>query len=96
MAIEILFLNGTTDKYLGSDNQLHDLPEGFIVHPAFQKMTAEEEAGGMNPFGKWDHELEGIWVAKYEMSQEQSTDGGNTWTTSSQRRHINDKCWEYK
>lgn len=28
------------------------------VHPAFQKMTAEEEAAGNNPLGKWDDELQ--------------------------------------
>ncbi len=77
--IEVVFLNGTTNKYLGIDGELHDLPADYIVHPAFQKMTAEEESGGTNPLGKWDAEIEGIWIAKYEMSQEKSTDGGNTW-----------------
>ena len=52
------------------------------VHPAFQKMTAEEEAAGNNPLGKWDDELQGIWVMKYEASRETSTDG-TTWVAAS-------------
>ena len=43
-------------------------------------MTSQEEAAGNNPLGKWDKELEGIWVAKFEMSREDSTDGGVTWS----------------
>ncbi len=87
--IEIIFLNGTTDKYLGTDNQLHDLPEGYIVHPAFQKMTTEEESGGLNPLGKWDSEIEGIWIAKYEMSLETSIDGGTTWENTNTINYSN-------
>ena len=41
-------------------------------------MTTEEDLA-TNPLGKWDTELEGIWVAKYEASREDSTDNGLTW-----------------
>ncbi len=76
--IDVLFLNGTSNTmYRDVLGNARPLPEGYIVHPAFQKMTAEEESGGKNPLGKWDTELEGIWVAKYEASREDSTDSIN-------------------
>ena len=78
--IDVLFMYGTSDtQYRDKDGNPKDLPEGYKVHPAFQKMTAEEEAAGNNPLGKWDDELQGIWVMKYEASREDSTDGGTTW-----------------
>ena len=43
-------------------------------------MTTEEDLT-TNPLGKWDTELEGIWVAKYEASRETSADGEN-WNAS--------------
>ncbi len=77
--IDILFMYGTSDtKYRDIDGKPQDLPTGYKVHPAFQKMTATDEEK-LNPLGKWDNELEGIWVAKYEASREDSTDG-ITWT----------------
>ena len=42
----------------------------YKIHPAF---TTNLQLGG------WDKELSGIWVAKYEMSMEQTTDNGATW-----------------
>ena len=44
--------------------------DGYIIHPAF---TSDVNTGG---FGI---ELDGIWVAKYEMSREDSADSGLTW-----------------
>lgn len=43
----------------------------YIVHPAFE---TDLDNGG------WDSDLKGFWVAKYEMSRENSTDG-TIWTT---------------
>ena len=43
---------------------------GYKIHPAF---TANTKLGG------WDSNISGIWVAKYEMSMEQTTDNGSTW-----------------
>ncbi len=45
--------------------------EGYKIHPAF---TTNLELGG------WDKEIPGIWVAKYEMSMEETSDNGKTWT----------------
>ena len=42
----------------------------YKIHPAF---TTNLQLGG------WDKELSGVWVAKYEMSMEQTTDNGATW-----------------
>ena len=44
--------------------------DGYKVHPAFTTNLA---------LGGWDKELSGIWIAKYEMSMEQTTDNGATW-----------------
>ena len=44
----------------------------YIVHPAFETNIDN---------GGWSTDLSGIWVAKYEMSQEKSTDSGTTWNT---------------
>ncbi len=61
--IDIIFLKDTTDTtYVDTDGVEHtELPEGYIVHPAFKN---ESEEGYKN--GGWDNELTGIWVAKYE------------------------------
>ena len=48
--------------------------DNYIVHPAF---TNDVNVGG------WDEELQGIWVAKYEMSKETSSDNGKTWNYAS-------------
>ena len=75
--IDILFMYGTSDTHYRDINvNPQPLPEGYKVHPAFQAMTTEEDLT-TNPLGKWDTELEGIWVAKYEASKETSTDGIN-------------------
>ncbi len=47
--------------------------EGYKVHPAFTKNLQ---------LGGWDSEIPGIWVAKYEMSMEETTDSGRTWKNS--------------
>ena len=44
--------------------------EEYKIHPAF---TTNLQLGG------WDKEISGVWVAKYEMSMEQTTDNGATW-----------------
>ena len=44
----------------------------YIVHPAFETNLNN---------GGWSTDLSGIWVSKYEMSQEKSTDSGTTWNT---------------
>ena len=81
--VDVLFMYGTSDtQYRDKDGNPKDLPEGYKVHPAFQKMTAEEEAAGNNPLGKWDDELQGIWVMKYEASIEMSADS-STWIATS-------------
>lgn len=77
--VDILFMYGTSNTHYRDNNgNPQPLPEGYIVHPAFQKMTTTEDLA-TNPLGKWDSELEGIWVAKYEASREDSADGGITW-----------------
>ena len=77
--IDVLFMYGTSNThYRATDGTQQTLPEGYKVHPAFQAMTTEEDFA-TNPLGKWDTELEGIWVAKYEASREDSTDSGATW-----------------
>ena len=81
------------------------LPAGYKVHPAFQAMeaataTTSGDAELGNPLGKWNEELEGIWVAKYEASREdlvngnwvayedQSTCGGGNKATSTTIRMV--------
>ena len=48
--------------------------DGYITHPAF---CSGVDNGYKN--GEWNRELTGIWVAKFEMSKEITTDGGITW-----------------
>ena len=77
--IDVLFMSGTSNTYYrATDGTQQTLPEGYKVHPAFQAMTTEADLT-TNPLGKWDTELEGIWVAKYKASREDSTDNGATW-----------------
>ncbi len=60
-----------------------DNGKSYIVHPAFMNNRSNNyENGG------WDKDLSGIWVAKFEMSQETSTDGRN-WTYSGTTSLIN-------
>ena len=80
--IDILFMYGLSNThYRDINGNPQPLPEGYKVHPAFQAMTTEEDLT-TNPLGKWDTELEGIWVAKYEASREDSTDNGTTWSST--------------
>ncbi len=53
--------------------------ESYIVHPAFMK---DDDKTGLENYarGGWDSDLSGFWIAKYEMSRENSSDGGTTWT----------------
>ena len=83
--IEVIFLKGTSNnEYIDEIGETKTLPAGYMVHPAFQKMTLEEEAGGMNSLGKWDAELEGIWVAKYSSSIEEFDTNENIWKSKEQ------------
>lgn len=71
--------------YRDENGNPQPLPAGYKVHPAFQKMkeaTATESGDAElgNPLGKWSEELEGIWGAKYEASQETYTNG--SWQAS--------------
>ena len=43
----------------------------YIIHPAFTAFDTAEK------------NIEGLWVAKYEMSMETTTDGGTTWNHTS-------------
>ncbi len=74
--IDVIFLDGETNQYKDKNGNLHDLPQDYIVHPAF---TNESENGYKN--GGWDKELTGIWVAKYEASK------GDTQESQSQQRY---------
>ena len=47
--------------------------EGYKIHPAF---TINLQLGG------WDSEIPGIWVAKYEMSMEETADNGKSWSNT--------------
>ena len=81
--VDILFMHGTSNtQYRNASGEAADLPEGYTVHPAFQAMNEDEITYGTNMLGKWNEELEGIWVAKYEASREISSDG-TTWTATS-------------
>ena len=61
---------GKIDVQFINNNTTTSTKEGFKVHPAFTTNLA---------LGGWDKEISGIWVAKYEMSMEQTTDNGATW-----------------
>ena len=53
--------------------------EGYIIHPAFEDGSINSaKAQGHSDFveynnGEWDSELAGFWIAKYEMSMEDSS-----------------------
>ena len=61
---------GKIDVQFINNNITTPTNEGYKIHPAF---TTNLQLGG------WDKELSGVWVAKYEMSMEQTTDNGATW-----------------
>ena len=73
--IDIIFLKGTSKtEYIDSSGTTHTtLPSGYIVHPAFTN-----ESGSSYKNGGWDKELTGIWVAKYEASQNSSAEKEST------------------
>ena len=84
--IDILFMYNTSNtQYRDVNGNAIELPVGYKVHPAFQAMNEDEIENGKNPLGKWDTELSGIWVMKYEASREDSIDNGSIWlpTTAS-------------
>ena len=56
--IDVIFVDKENKQVTGEN-----LPEGYIVHPAF---TDGSSTGYLN--GEWDKELAGIWVSKYEVS----------------------------
>ncbi len=78
--------------------------KSYIVHPAFMK---DDDKEGLENFarGGWDSDLAGLWVAKYEMSQERngtayatnSVTVGNITTTDSIKAvsKPNVSCWRY-
>ncbi len=79
--IDVIFLYGTSNnQFKDKQGNIRTLPDDYIVHPAFQEMSQEEATEG-NRLGKWKLELTGIWVAKYEASQEilTSTENGEKW-----------------
>lgn len=79
--IDVLFMYGTSDThYRDKNGEPQPLPTGYKVHPAFQAMTTEADKT-TNPLGKWDTELEGIWIAKYQASCEESKNGA-AWTAN--------------
>ena len=61
---------GKIDVQLINTSTVTPTKDGYKVHPAFTTNLA---------LGGWDKELSGIWIAKYEMSMEQTTDNGATW-----------------
>ena len=61
---------GKIDVQFINNNITTATEEGYKVHPAFTTNLA---------LGGWDKEISGIWVAKYEMSMEQTTDNGKSW-----------------
>lgn len=71
--IDILFLKGTSStEYIDENGDTNTIPNDYTVHPAFQAMTTAEDLS-KNPLGKWSSDLPGIWVAKYEASQDATT-----------------------
>ena len=59
--IDVIFLKGTSNKYIDENGVEKEIPEGYVVHPAFT-----DESGTNYQNGGWDKELPGIWVSKYE------------------------------
>ncbi len=73
---------GKIDVEFISTNVTEPTKEGYKVHPAF---TTNLQLGG------WDKDISGIWVAKYEMSMEETTDGGKTWSNTEVTSETGDK-----
>ena len=48
---------------------------GYTIHPAFQDGRSKNYING-----EWKTEIAGIWVAKFEMAREDSSDSGQTWS----------------
>ena len=88
--IDIVFLEGTSNNYVdknGVSGTAQTIPadvgedftnsqkngDKYTVHPAFTDGASNGYANG-----EWDEEIEGFWVAKFEMSME--TDGSHTET----------------
>ena len=63
-------INSETAGYTTSVDGITISSDGYTIHPAF---TDNVEQGG------WDKEISGIWVAKFEMAREESSDSGVTW-----------------
>ena len=68
---DVIFLRERGNDYLDMNGKISLLPGGYIISKAFTK------EGGAN------YELRGFWMAKYEMSREDSSDNGITWNSSS-------------
>ncbi len=80
--IDIIFLYVTSNtQYKDISGDIQDLPEGYIVHPAFQKMTSTD-VNNLNSLGKWNEELEGIWVSKFDISKEAYDSEQDLWNAS--------------
>lgn len=73
-AIDVIFLQGTTDNYYDEDGNLTSAVSGtdllavtesgysdYVVHPAFQDGSSTSYA-----YGEWDSEIEGFWIAKFQ------------------------------
>ena len=73
---------GKIDVEFISANVTESTKEGYKVHPAF---TTNLQLGG------WDKDISGIWVAKYEMSMEETTDGGRPWSNTEVTSETGDK-----
>ena len=77
--IDVIFLNGTSnDTYLDMNGEEQELPDDYVVHPAFQAMT-NEDVENLNYLGKWNEELEGIWFAKFEAACEIYDETNEKW-----------------
>ena len=77
--IDIVFLYGSEDyKYYDTETKLvkslidggEKLYSEYIVHPAFKSYAS---GTSVNILGKWNRDLSGIWVAKFEASREDAT-----------------------
>ena len=83
-------INGSTYiTYKNDDGEFITIDQNdYIIHPAFEDGSSDSaKAQGHSDFveynnGEWDSELAGFWVAKYEMSREDSSDSGITWSNT--------------
>ena len=76
--VHIRFISTATKSgtvgYATSANGITTSSDGYIIHPIF---TNNVEQGG------WDREISGMWVAKFEMARETSSNSGVTWVSAS-------------